>query len=175
MESTPNKADVESRLHQTAEAMSDRLASLQDEVSSTGVSIRDWIVRNPVKSVGGMLATGLAVGLLFGGGRSGRRRKHAELVDTYLDALRQEVNEAVDEGQEPGPAVEKALRDRVPLVVYSRKEDGRPRRSGWAKGLLQESAEIIFSTGLSLLAREAIEALLANLDVEQIVDEELSE
>ena len=175
MESKSKKADVESRLHQTAEAMSQRLASIQDEVSSTGVSIRDWIVRNPVKSVGGMLATGLAVGLLFGGSRSRRRKQHAELIDTYLDALRQEVNEAVDEGEEPGPAVEKALRDRVPLVVYSQDEEQPSRRSGEERSLLRKGAGIIFSTGLSLLAREVIESLLANLDVEAIVEEELSE
>lgn len=174
MESKSNKADVESRLRQTAEAMSQRLESLQDEVSSTSVSVQKWIVRNPVKSVGGMLAAGLAVGLLFGGSGSRRRERHAELIDTYLDALRDEVEEAVDRGQEPGPAVEKALRDRVPLVVYSRQE-GRHGSSGWGGSLLREGAEIIFSTGISLLAREAIETLLANLDVEGIIEEELLE
>lgn len=175
MDSKSNKADVESRLHQTAEAMSERLASLQDEVSSTGASLQKWIVRNPLKSVGGMLAAGLAVGLLFGGGRRGRRRKeHAELIDTYLDALRNEVEEHVDEGEEPGPALDKALRDRVPLVVYNRRDwDGRGGTSGWGRHFLRESAEIIFSTGLSLLAREAIEGLLANFDVEEIIEEQL--
>jgi hypothetical protein len=176
MESKSKKADVESRLHQTAEAMSQRLASIQEEVSSTGGAIQKWIVQNPMKSVGGMLATGLAVGLLFGGGRSRRRKRHAELVDAYLDALRQEVNEAVDEGQEPGPAVEKAIRDRVPLVVYDQK--GRrteSRQGGWGRRVLQEGAEIIFSTGLSLLAREVIESLLASIDVETLIEDELSE
>jgi ElaB/YqjD/DUF883 family membrane-anchored ribosome-binding protein len=177
MESKPNKSDVESRLHQTAEAMSDRMASIQEEVASTGVSVRDWIVQNPLKSVGGMLAAGLAVGAFFGGSRSRRRKEHAALIDTYLDALREEAETAVEEGEEPGPALEKALRDRVPLVVYNRRhgrEDARSR-GGWARHLFRESAEILFSTGLSLLAREAIEALLANLDVEAIVEEELAE
>ncbi len=175
MDSKPNKADVESRLHQTAEAMSDRLASLQEEVSSTGTSLQKWIVRNPLKSVGGMLASGLAVGLLFGSSRRTRRRKaHAELIDTYLEALREEVVEQVDAGQEPGPALDKALRDRVPLVVYDRDgRQGRRANTGWTRHLLQESVEILFSTGLSLLAREAIEALLANLDVEGVVEDQL--
>lgn len=174
MESKPNKADVESRLQQTAEAMSERMASIQEEVSSTGVSVRDWIVRNPLKSVGGMLATGLAVGLLFGGTRSRRREEHEKLVDTYLDALREEAEMAVEEGDEPGPALEKALRDRVPLVVYNRRRRGTNAEGGWGRKMLQEGAEILFSTGLSLLAREAIEALLANLDVEAIVEDELA-
>lgn len=175
MESSPNKADVESRLRQTAEAMSDRLSSIQDEVSSTGVSIRDWMVRNPEKSVGGMLVAGLAVGLLFGGSRSGRRPEHEELLDTYLNALREEAETAVEAGEEPGPALEKALRDRVPLVVYSRNGERGRRNAGWGRNLLQEGAEILFSTGLSLLAREVIESLLANLDVDQIVEEELGD
>jgi hypothetical protein len=175
MESKSSKADVESRLRQTAEAMSDRMASIQEEVSSTGVSVRDWIVQNPVKSVGGMLVAGLATGLLFGGSKSRRRKRHAQLVDTYLDALREEVDTAVDDGEEPGPALEKALRDRVPLVVYSRNAGRNSRSRGWGRSLLQEGAEIIFSTGLSLLARELIESILANFDVEAIVEEELSE
>lgn len=172
MNSKSNKADVESRLHQTAEAMSERMASIQEEVSSTGVSIRKWIVRNPVKSVGGMLATGLAVGLLFGPRGARRRKRHAQLIDGYLAALRSEVEETIDRGEEPGPALEKALRDRVPLVVY-RGQDGRHDHDGWGRHLLGEGAEILFSTGLSLLAREVIESLLDNLDVEGVVEEEI--
>lgn len=175
MESEANKADVESRLRETAEAMSDRMASIQEEVSSTGVSVRDWIVENPVKSVGGMLATGLAVGVLFGGNKSRRRRRHAELIDTYLEALREEVETAVDEGDEPGPALEKALRDRVPLVVYSRSDGETSGTSGNEWSFLREGAEIIFSTGLSLLAREVIESMLASVDVEEIVEEAIPE
>ncbi len=172
MDSKSNKADVESRLQQTAEAMSERMASIQEEVSSTGASVRQWIVQNPVKSVGGMLAAGLAVGLLFGP-RGARRKKHAQLIDGYLNALRTEVEETVDHGEEPGPALEKALRDRVPLVVYR----GRNRHGddGWGRSLLREGAEVVFSTSLSLLAREVIESLLDNVDVEEIIEDELGE
>ncbi len=173
MESKSSKADVESRLNQTAEAMSDRLASIQEEVSSTGSSVREWIVENPAKSVGGMLATGLAVGLLFGGSRSRLRKEHSELVDTYLDALREEVESAVDEGDEPGPALENALRHRVPLVVYSQDDGHATGGSSADTSFLRQGAEIIFSTGLSLLARQVIESLLANVNVEEIVEEEL--
>jgi hypothetical protein len=174
MDSKSSKADVESRLRQTAEAMSERMASIQEEVSTTGVSIRRWIVQHPVKSVGGMLAFGLAVGLLFGGGRSARRKRLDELIDTYLNALRREVETAVDEGQEPGPALEKALRDRVPMVV-DRRGAAPGDRSNWGRSLLQEGAQIIFSTGMSLLAREAIESLLDQFDVQEVIEAELPE
>jgi hypothetical protein len=168
MDSESNKADVESRLDEAAAAMSERMASIQDEVSATGVSVRQWIVENPLKSVGGMLATGLAVGLLFGGGRSARRRRHAELVDRYLKALRSEVETAVDQGEEPGPALEKALRDRVPLVVYSEKG-----QSGRGAGFFREAGDIVFSTALSLFAREAIGSVLDSFDLETVVEEQL--
>jgi len=169
MDTESNKSDVESRLEDTAEAMSERMASIQEEVSATGVSIRRWIVENPLKSVGGMLATGVAVGLLFGGGRSTRRKRHAELVDRYLNALRAEVETAVEDGEEPGPALEKALRDRVPLVVYTQK--GPSTSSGG--GFLREAGEIVFSTALGLLAREAIGALLDTFDLDAVVEEQL--
>lgn len=175
MEPESKKADVESRLNQTAEAMSDRLASIQDEVTSTGGAVREWIVENPVKSVGGMLATGLAVGLLFGGSRSRLRKEHSELVDTYLDALREEAEAAVEEGDEPGPALEKALSDRVPLVVYSQEEGPTTGGSGEDSSFLRQGAEIIFSTGLSLLARQVIDSVLANVNVEEIVEEAILE
>jgi len=92
-------------------------------------------------------------------------------VDRYLAALRREVEEAVDEGEEPGPALEKALRDRVPLVVYTAQGEGR--RAGRGGGLLREAAEIVFSTGLSLFAREAIDSMLDSFDVDALVDEQL--
>ena len=79
MDSDSTRADVEERLRETADAMADRFDSLQDEVSTTGSSLRDWVVQNPLKSVGGMLAAGVAVGALVGGGRS-RRPEHAELL-----------------------------------------------------------------------------------------------
>lgn len=174
MESKSNKQDVESRLHKTADAMSDRLDSIQEEVSATGLSLQRWIVRNPVKSVGGMLAAGLAVGLIFGGGsRSKRRKKHAELIDAYLEALRDEVEEAVDRGEEPGPAVDKALRDRVPLVVYSGRSEKPRGASGWGRHFLQEGVQILFSTAMSFAAQQAIEALLENVDIDAIIEEQV--
>jgi hypothetical protein len=92
-------------------------------------------------------------------------------VDRYLAALRREVEAAVDRGDEPGPALEKALRDRVPLVVYTAHEE-RPG-GGEGGGFLREAAEIVFSTGLSLLAREALDTMLDSLDLEAVVEEQL--
>jgi hypothetical protein len=171
MDDKPKKSDVEARLRQTADAMSERFASLQDEVSSTGSDVRDWIVDNPVKSVGGMLAAGLAVGVLFGGTRRTRRRRHQKLIDNYLDALTREVEEAKAKGEEPEKALDKALRDRVPLVVYAGGDD--TQEAGFLRTLFQEGFEVVFRTALSLAARDAIEAVLANANVEELIDEEM--
>ncbi|MFP4228957.1 MAG: hypothetical protein ACLFTE_09035 [Salinivenus sp.] len=171
MESHSKKEEVEAQLRQTAEAMSGRLSSIQEEVESTGARVRQWVANNPLKSVGGMLAAGLAVGLLFGGSsRSRRRHRHRELVEKYLDALRSEVETEVAQGEEPGRALEKALRDRVPLVVYS-EDKGRSSGRGW-RGLFGDSARILFRTGLSLVARDVIEEFLADTDLDDLVDTE---
>jgi len=129
MDSDSTRADVEERLRETADAMADRFDSLQDEVSTTGSSLRDWVVQNPLKSVGGMLAAGVAVGALVGGGRS-RRPEHAELLDQYIDALRTEVEEAMATGDTPGEAVEKALRGRAPLGGLVRGQSLQRKCSG---------------------------------------------
>ena len=171
---SPRKSDVESQLDATAQDMADRVSSIRDEVTETGTSIRNWMVQNPLKSVGGMLAAGLVVGWMAGGRRTRRRRKkHKELIDQYLDALRAEVETAVDEGEEPGPALEKALRDRVPMVVYSGEE--RRRSSGLLRRMLGEGLEVIASTGLSLVARDVIESMLDEADVGDAVTEEVLE
>lgn len=171
MDSESTKADVEARLRDTADAISERIGALREEISTSDISIRDWMVRHPWKSVGGMLAAGLAVGMLFGGSRSRRRRAHADLIEEYIDALRQEMDEAVAAGEEPGRALEKALRDRVPLVVYD-SDRGGSRSSGFWRRLFGEGTEIILRTGLSLVARDAIEGMLADVNVEEMMDEE---
>lgn len=170
MDSQSKKADVEAQLRQTAEAMSGRLSSIQEEVESTGVSVRNWVANNPLKSVGGMLAAGLAVGMIFGGGRSRRRQAHDALIDEYLQALRAEVENAVEEGDEAGAALEKALRDRVPMVVYPQDGESSSGR-GWT-GVLGDGARIVFRTGLSLLARDVLESMLADANLDELTDGE---
>jgi len=171
MDTKPNKSDVEARLQDTAEAMSNRFESLQDEVASTGTDVRAWVADNPVKSVGGMLAAGLAVGLLFGGTRKRRRRRHQKLIDQYLAALTAEVEAEADSGEEPSQALEKALRDRVPLVVYAG-TDRSENEAGFLRTLLDEGAGVVVRTALSLVARDLIESMLEDAELAEMVDEE---
>ncbi len=134
--------------------MSDRFDSLQGEVSTTGTTIRDWVVRNPWKSVGGMLAAGVAVGALFGGRGSRRRPEHAELLEQYIQALRADVDDAIASGDTPGRAVEKALRGRAPLVVY---------REGGASQDKASSSGSFLGSSLGFVARLAVREVIRNL------------
>ena len=174
MADTPRKSDVEQQLRQTADAMSSRLSSLRDEVSTTGTSLRDWMRDNPLQSVGGMLAVGLAVGLAFGGSKRRRRRRHQKLIDQYVDALSDEMEAARDRGEEPSQALEKALRDRVPLVIYTSESDPPAQSAGFLRNMLGESVEIVLRTALSLVARDAIDSVLGNANVEEMMGEDLS-
>ncbi|WP_103021588.1 hypothetical protein [Salinibacter altiplanensis] len=173
MDSNPSRADVEARLRETADAMADRFDSLQEEVSSTGSSLRDWVVQNPLKSVGGMLAAGVAVGALVGGGRS-RRPRHAALLDQYVDALRTEVEEAMETGDTPGEAVEKALRGRAPLVVYRENGAGESQAHRSGGGVLGDSLGFVVRLVAREVIRDQILSWLGDTDVAGL-EEELSE
>jgi len=170
MDSDSTRADVEARLRETADAMADRFDSLQEEVSTTSSSLRDWVVQNPLKSVGGMLAAGVAVGALVGGSRS-RRPEHAELLDQYIDALRTEVEEAMATGDTPGEAVEKALRGRAPLVVYrgDGADSSEASRSGGS--VLGNSLGFVVRLVAREVIRDQILSWLDDTDVEGLEDE----
>ena len=169
MDSESNRADVEARLRETADNMSDRFASLQEEVSTTGTSLRDWVARNPLKSVGGMLAAGLAVGALFGGRGSRRRHEHSELLDQYVDALRAEVEDAIASGETPGEALEKALKGRAPLVVY---RDGARADEGQSGGsFLGQSLGFV----TRIVARELFRDLIPSMVQEVNAGEKIGE
>lgn len=171
MDSESTRADVEARLRQTADAMSDRFESLQEEVSTTSTSIRDWVVRNPLKSVGGMLAAGLAVGALFGG-RGSRQSEHAELLEQYVDALRAEVDEAMAEGDTPGEALEKALQGRAPLVVYRDGDAGEEGQSSEGS-ILGKGLGFVFRTLVREVGKEVAFSLLGDVDAGEMMDGDL--
>lgn len=155
------RADVEARLQGTSEAIRSRLDAIQEEVETTGTTIRDFLRRHPLASVGGSLLAGLLIGWLLGGSK-GRRlsRTHRRMLTHYIDAIRDEVRDAVAEGEEVGTAVQDALRNRAPLVVYS--EDGA---SG---GFLRQTFDIVFDTALTLFIRDALEGLFEHFGAGEI-------
>jgi len=158
MDSKPSKADVEARLEQATDKMSDRLDSIQEEVSSTGGSIRDWLAENPLKSVGAMLAAGVAVGLIFGGSRSGRSSGSVADGDASLDDILRSA--AADDWDST----------HRPVVIY-RDDTSGDNSSSLLSRLVRNSGEIVFRTAIGLIARDVIESLLADADVDELLDD----
>lgn len=128
MEKTKHKeqrtiADVERELDLKKDQIEQRLAALQEEVTTVGPSIRDAVFKHPLVSVGGALLAGLVVGLLAGGKRRpkdayGAGTNHRALVDRYVGAIVEEARHRMADGQDADEAVRAALEERVPLIVY---------------------------------------------------------
>ena len=168
MPNEPTKAELEASLQSVTEKMNQRFDTLQGELASTQDAARDALVNNPLLSIGGALAAGLAVGWLFGGSRRRRlKKRHRQLTGAYLDAVRDEVRAAIGEGEDVESAVRGVLKERVPLVVYEN------RSNGGSSGFVKEMLEMVARTGVSLLARDVIENVIANANLEETIDDNL--
>lgn len=120
---TVEKERVEQELLSRESQIKQGFSALQDEVTSVAPSIREAIFGHPLVSLGGALLAGVAVGLLFGGKKKTRESygagaDHRALVDHYVSAIVEEAREHAARGQDIGDAVQDALKDRVPLIVY---------------------------------------------------------
>ncbi len=168
MPDEPTRAELEARLQSTAEAMNERFDAIQGEIVSTRETVRTGLAKNPLLSVGGAIVAGVAVGWLLGGSKRRRtQNRHRQLVSSYLDAVRDEVRASMGDGEDVESAVRGALQERVPIVVY---ENSTSDSSG---GLLRETFEIIARTALSMLARDVVESVIANSNIDEAIDENL--
>jgi hypothetical protein len=164
-----SKAELEAELEGSSEAIHGRLEAIQEEINTTGDSIRSWLRKHPLESVGGALVAGALAGWLLAGlGRQRLSRAHRELLSQYITALREEVEEAVAHGQDVGAAVQDALRSRAPLVVY----DGERASSG---GWIRQALGLVTDTALALIVREAISGWLEEADLEDMMPGDLAE
>lgn len=169
MPKEPSKAELEARLQSVTEAMNDRFDSLQGEISSTQDLVRDTLAKNPLMSVGGAVVAGLAVGWLFGGSKRRRtQQRHRQLTSAYIDAVRDEVREAIGKGEDVEEAVQGVLKERVPLVVYDDRSG-----SGQSAGFMREVVEMIARTAITMLARDVIENVIANANLEETIEDNL--
>lgn len=148
-----SKAQVEAELEGSSDAIEGRLHAIRDEITTTGDAVRRWLRAHPLASVGGSLVAGALVGWLLAG-IGGRRlsRAHRAILQRYIEALRDEVRDAVAEGEEVGAAVQAALRNRAPLVVYAEERDS----GSW----LGQTAGALFDTALTLILREVVAGAL---------------
>lgn len=154
-----SKAEVEAELEGSSDAIQGRIHAIRDEITSTGSSMKSLLRKHPLASLGGSLLAGALVGWLLAGlGRRRLSKAHRQLLNDYVEALRDEVRTAVADGEEVGAAVQDALRNRAPLIVYS--EDDRS--SGW----LRQTAGLIADTALTLFVRDVVGGLLDGLGAE---------
>jgi ElaB/YqjD/DUF883 family membrane-anchored ribosome-binding protein len=162
-----SKAELEAELEGSSDAIHGRLEAIQDEINTTGDSIRSWLRKHPLASVGGSLVAGALAGWLLAG--VGRRRlssAHRQLLSQYITALREEVEDAVASGQEVGTAVQEALRTRAPLVVY----EGESASSG---GWIRQAFGLVADTALALIVREAISGWLDDADLDAMLPDDV--
>ncbi|PEN15158.1 hypothetical protein CRI94_02420 [Longibacter salinarum] len=169
MSKEPSKAELEARLQSVSDAMNERFDSLQGEIVSTQDLVRNKLAKHPLASVGGAVAAGLLIGWAFGGSKRRRvQSEHRKLTSAYIDAVRDEVREAIGEGEDVEDAVRGVLKERVPLVVY----DDRSRDSE-SSSFLYEMFEMVARTAITMLARDVIEKVVANANLDETIDENL--
>lgn len=158
-DTTKTKADVEAELRGSSEAIQGRLDAIQDEIATTGHSVRTFLREHPLASVGGSLLAGALVGWLVAGmGRRRLSKAHRQLLHDYIEALRDEVRDAVADGEEVGRALQEALRNRAPLIVY-----GQPADTG---GWLRQAVGVVADTAFALIVREVLSGLIDGIALE---------
>lgn len=157
--------ELEERLRQKRLNIQARVDALQDEVLTTGDSLKQAVVRSPFALVGGAVVAGLLVGLLVGG-RSRRKRRmkatsaHEALVRGYVEAVVKEVRTAVAAGDDLEKAVRSALGDRVPLIVVA---SGREESSSGKPGFMRSAFSSMLHSGLTMALPLVTELIAARI------------
>jgi hypothetical protein len=156
-----SRQELELLLEEKTAHIKNRIDALQAEVTSVGQLLHRTAEERPLVLLGGAIAAGLLAGLLFGGRRKKRDpfrsgTAQRELIDRYVDALTDHARAAVSAGSDVGEAVETALADRVPLILYRAPSEGRGR------GVLSSILDIVLTTATSLAATMASSYLTAS-------------
>jgi ElaB/YqjD/DUF883 family membrane-anchored ribosome-binding protein len=157
---------LEAQLLERRASMQARIDALQDEVESTGLALHDAVERRPFAAVGASVAAGLVVGLLFGGRRHRRKgaASHRALIEQYIDTLVAEVRHAVARGKDADKAVAAALKNRVPLIVFSPRDGARP-------GLLRDVYAMMLQTALGFGLKAAADFITHRLTPVEVQEE----
>src|SRR5690606_7435313 len=143
-----NQRQLEVQLEAKTADIKHRLLSIQEEAQTLGESVKDSLLKHPYVGVGGVLAAGLMVGLLFGGRNKRRLNKQQALVEAYVAALATRAQRKVQKGEQPEEAIREVLENRFPMLVVDREE---------------ASGEGIVRQTLSLLVRSALGILISIL------------
>jgi hypothetical protein len=163
------KNEVQAQLEAKANEIAGRLDAIQREVLSAPESVRNAIYKNPKAGVGGAIAAGLLVGLLVGG----RKKKHKRgrtgssgddaLMDSYIQALMADVRKHVKSGAGADEAIQKALKNRAPIIVHT--SQAQQEKSGFVR----ETFDLVFKTALGFAVKLGIDYLTARLNLEDLM------
>ena len=164
-----NREEVELQLQAKTDSIAQRIDAIQAEITTTGDSIRDAVIGDPVKTVGIAVGAGLVVGLLFGGSGGSKKddapsQKYRALIDEYIESIAEETRRKTMKGKDAADAVKVALKDRVPVIVYNseagHKEDG----------FFGEALDLVWKTALGFGVKFAIDFATARFGLTDIAE-----
>lgn len=144
-----SKEDVERRLQSTSDSISSRLDIIQDEITSTGDSIRKAVSDNPVVAVGLCLVAGLVVGMVA----TGRGKSSSPVSRSVVAGLAAAIEDALEEGADSEEAARAALSDIEPYL----KPPEAPKR-----GAVSSVARTAARAGFAMLLRQGVNSFLGS-------------
>lgn len=168
MEKETSKSSIERQLASKEAQIKLRIDGLENEIVSTPAAIKAAIRKNPWLGVGAAVAAGTVVGLVFGG----RRKKsavppaHQALIESYIDAVAQEVRKGVRRGKDPEKVIRTTLHDRAPVIVYAPESVERVSRK--SRGFMREVGDLTLKTALGFAVKTAIDFFTARLNVKEL-------
>lgn len=163
-----NRSDLERQLADRKESIERRIDTLEDEIVSTPAAIKSSLTKHPLVGIGGAIAAGLAVGLIFGVRKkrsSNVAPFHQRLVEQYIDAVGDEVRRKTRRGKNPAEAVRESLRDRSPVIIYA---PSVKEREGDSSGFFSQLSDIALKTTLAFAVKSAVDFLTASLNLKEL-------
>ncbi len=135
------KEDVEARLRSTTESISMRLDAIQDEIGSTGESVKKVLTDNPLATVLLAVAAGFTVGLIA----TGRSKNSDGVPKSVINGIASSIGEALEDGLLPDEAALSALTE---FESYLKPPSSPVKKKSVSRMIVQ--------AGLSMLVRQGI-------------------
>ena len=136
---------------------------MESEVTSVYDDAIAWIRERPLISIGGTLALGLLVGFLIRGRRNRGKELtelQSRLVRHYLEAMEDRIERAIGEGLSRREAIQEALEDGVPLIIYQGDGERTEKDSGGGGSTLSFMLKTMFGFVLREVAEEFVHNLV---------------
>ncbi|NNE71747.1 MAG: hypothetical protein HKN29_15485 [Rhodothermales bacterium] len=150
---TETRAELEARLQSASDSMSRRLTAMEEEVKLPTVAKLANAGSNGILKKAAIAAgVGLAVGIIFGGGRKKAPSKPSPGFADWREDLTDAITEFLRDGNSPEEAARKAARSVPPVSL---KDDSDVAE----KGLLAVLFAFLLRTGLNVGMRELVKRL----------------